>query len=55
MIEQNYFQKVPPSLLQNASVNGMISALRKRYDDKHSEYFYPQQLRALCKLFDTQR
>jgi carboxyl-terminal processing protease len=45
VIEQNYFQKVPSSLLQNASVNGMISELRKRYDDKHSEYFDPQQLR----------
>jgi carboxyl-terminal processing protease len=45
VIEQNYFQKVPSSLLQNASVNGMISALRKRYDDKHSEYFDPKELR----------
>ena len=45
VIEQNYFKPVHSSLLQNASVDGMISALKKRYDDKFSHYFDPKELR----------
>ncbi len=45
VIEQNYFKSVNSSLLQNASVDGMISALKKRYDDKFSHYFDPKELR----------
>jgi carboxyl-terminal processing protease len=45
VIEQNYFKPVQSSLLQNASVDGMISALKKRYDDKFSHYFDPKELR----------
>jgi carboxyl-terminal processing protease len=45
VIEQNYFKSVHPSLLQNASVDGMIAALKKRYDDKFSHYFDPKELR----------
>ena len=45
VIEQNYFKPVHGSLLQNASVDGMISALKKRYDDKFSHYFDPKELR----------
>lgn len=45
VIEQNYFKPVQGSLLQNASVDGMISALKKRYDDKFSHYFDPKELR----------
>lgn len=45
VIEQNYFRPVSGSLLQNGSVNGMISALKQRYGDKFSHYFDPQELR----------
>lgn len=45
VIEQNYFKPVQGSVLQNASVDGMISALKKRYDDKFSHYFDPKELR----------
>ena len=45
VIEQNYFKPVQGSVLQNASVDGMISALKKRYDDKFSHYFDPEELR----------
>jgi carboxyl-terminal processing protease len=45
VIEQNYFKPVKGSLLDNASVDGMISALEKRYDDRFSHYFDPKELR----------
>jgi carboxyl-terminal processing protease len=45
VIEQNYFKPVNSSLLQNASVDGMIAALKKRYGDKFSHYFDPKELR----------
>lgn len=45
VIEQNYFKPVNGSLLQNASVDGMISALKQRYDDQFSHYFDPKELR----------
>jgi carboxyl-terminal processing protease len=45
VIEQNYFKAVPDSVLDNASVNGMIDEVKKRYDDRFSHYFNPHQLR----------
>jgi carboxyl-terminal processing protease len=45
LIEQNYFHAVKPSLLNNASVDGMISALKRRYDDRFSHYFDPKEYR----------
>jgi carboxyl-terminal processing protease len=45
VIGQNYFKSVNSSLLQNASVDGMIAALKKRYGDKFSHYFDPKELR----------
>jgi carboxyl-terminal processing protease len=44
-IEQNYFKSVPGSVLDNASVNGMIDELKHRYGDRFSHYFNPHQLR----------
>jgi carboxyl-terminal processing protease len=43
-IEDNYFKDVQGSLLDNASVNGMIRELRRRYGDRVSQYFNPKQL-----------
>jgi carboxyl-terminal processing protease len=45
LIEQNYFHQVKPSLLENASIDGMISTLKRRYDDRFSHYFDPQEYR----------
>src|SRR6188474_2231185 len=44
-IRQNYFKPVGSSTLENASVDGMIDALHKRYGDKFSHYFDPAALR----------
>jgi len=43
LIEQNYFRSVKPALLDNASIDGMISTLKKRYDDRFSHYFDPKE------------
>ena len=45
LIEQNYFHAVQPRLLENASIDGMISELRQRYDDRFSHYFDPKEYR----------
>jgi carboxyl-terminal processing protease len=45
VIEQNYFRSVKGSVLDNASVNGMINEVKKRYHDRFSHYFNPHQLR----------
>jgi len=45
VIEQNYFRQVKPSLLDNASIDGMISTLKQRYDDRFSHYFDPREYR----------
>jgi carboxyl-terminal processing protease len=45
VIEQNYFRSVKGSQLDKASVDGMISELKRRYDDRFSHYFDPKELR----------
>ena len=45
LIEQNYFRSVKPTVLENASINGMISELKRRYDDRFSHYFDPKEYR----------
>jgi len=45
VIERNYFKAVKGSVLDNASVNGMIDEVKKRYHDRFSHYFNPHQLR----------
>ncbi len=45
LIEENYFHAVKPSLLDNASIDGMVSALKRRYDDRFSHYFDPKEYR----------
>ena len=44
VIEANYFEEVDPSALEQASIRGMVSELRQRYDDRFSHYFSPEQL-----------
>jgi carboxyl-terminal processing protease len=50
LIEQNYFESVPNSVLDNASINGMVDELKKRYGDRFSQYFTPRQV----KTFDQE-
>jgi carboxyl-terminal processing protease len=44
VIEANYFEPVDGSSLEGASIKGMVSELRQRYDDRFSHYFNPEQL-----------
>jgi carboxyl-terminal processing protease len=45
VIQKDYFRPVGSQLLDNASVDGMVRTLRKRYDDHFSHYFNPHELR----------
>jgi carboxyl-terminal processing protease len=46
VIEANYFKATDSEQLDEDSINGMVSAIKKRYDDKFSHYFTPDQLNA---------
>lgn len=41
-IEDNYFRSVDGEQVEQASMQGMIRALRRRYDDRFSHYFDPR-------------
>lgn len=45
-IEANYFKEVDSDRLDDASIQGMVDELRKRYGDRFSQYFTEEQLRA---------
>jgi carboxyl-terminal processing protease len=42
VIGDKYFREVDTDELNNASVNGMVADLRKRFDDRFSHYFDPE-------------
>src|SRR5215218_4697553 len=44
-IEENYFREVSPGELTNSSLQGMVRGLRKRYEDRFSDYFSPERLK----------
>jgi carboxyl-terminal processing protease len=44
VIERNYFEQVGSEQLEESSIRGMVDGLRKRYDDRFSHYFSPDQL-----------
>jgi carboxyl-terminal processing protease len=44
-IERNYIHEVSGGQLENASIQGMVRALRRRYDDRFSHYLNPRRLR----------
>ena len=44
-IEDHYFREIDRPDLNDASINGMVEALRSRYEDRFSHYFDPRQLR----------
>jgi carboxyl-terminal processing protease len=43
-VEDNYFHQVDGSMLDNASIAGMINELRRRYHDRFSHYLDPKSL-----------
>jgi carboxyl-terminal processing protease len=49
VIRDDYYKPVKSSVLENASLDGMIRELRKRYDDRFSHYLDPDEL----KLFEA--
>jgi carboxyl-terminal processing protease len=44
LIEDNYYRSVSQHELTNASLQGMVRGLRRRYRDRFSDYFSPQML-----------
>jgi carboxyl-terminal processing protease len=44
LIEDNYYRSVGPTELTNASLQGMVRQLRRRHDDRFSDYFSPEAL-----------
>lgn len=46
VIEESYFEPVPSERLEEDSVRGLIDTLRKRYDDRFSHYFSPDEYAA---------
>ena len=44
LIEDNYYRSVPHDELIDSSLQGMVRGLRRRYDDRFSEYFSPATL-----------
>jgi carboxyl-terminal processing protease len=44
VIRDNYFRPVGDTELGNASLQGMVRELRRRHDDRFSEYFSPESL-----------
>jgi carboxyl-terminal processing protease len=49
VIREDYFKPVKGSVLENASLDGIIRELRRRYDDRFSHYLDPDEL----ELFET--
>ena len=43
VIEENYFEEVSGDELEQGSVRGMVEELRRRFDDRFSHYFDPEQ------------
>jgi len=43
-IEGSYYRPVGPTELGNSSLQGMVRELRRRHDDRFSEYFSPEAL-----------
>jgi carboxyl-terminal processing protease len=44
LIEDNYFRRVGAEELTDASLQGMVRGLRRRYRDRFSDYFSPESL-----------
>lgn len=49
LIEDRYFRKTDPESLSGASIRGMVSDLRRRFKDRFSHYFDPEQMKRLTE------
>lgn len=49
-ITESYFEQVDPEELENASVRGMVTELRRRYKDRFSHYLGPSENERLSEL-----
>lgn len=45
LIEDNYYRRVGQDELGNSSLQGMVRGLRKRFDDRFSDYLSPENLK----------
>lgn len=52
VISDNYFRETDGQRLQDASVRGMVSRLRERYEDRFSHYFDAEQLARFNEAID---
>lgn len=52
LIRDKYFRVTDPAQVQDASVNGMVRQLRKRYKDRFSHYFTPEQAKRLSESLE---
>lgn len=52
VIEDTYFRPVGETALGNASLQGMVRDLRRRNDDRFSEYFSPEQLESFNEAIE---
>jgi carboxyl-terminal processing protease len=52
LIEDNYYRPAGRTELGNASLQGMVRALRKRFGDRFSDYFSPQSLKSFNEQID---
>jgi carboxyl-terminal processing protease len=52
LIEDNYFRPVGGTELGNASLQGMVRELRKRHDDRFTEYFSPESLESFNQAIE---
>lgn len=46
VLEDNYWRETGPTELGNASLQGMVRALRRRHHDRFTEYFSPENIEA---------
>ena len=44
VISRKYFRETDPRAVQDSSIRGMVAQLRKRYQDRFSHYFDPEEL-----------
>ncbi len=52
IIEDHYFRPVGETELGNASLQGMARELRKRHDDRFTEYFSPEALESFNQAIE---
>ncbi len=52
LIEDNYYRPAGETELGNASLQGMVRGLRKRHDDRFTEYFSPENLESFNQAIE---